>query len=504
MKQVVNFRTYLNGNNETATLDLIMTDLKKYFKKPQRLAPLGKSHHVAIHFQPTEETKSTVRAKTTILHRPLTTSGYVHICSLLKMETWEDVLNASNANIKYIIFHKIMHSYINKCFPIKQNTVYNNDKPWITPEIRNCIQKEHKLFVKRDPSWKCEQRKLRKFIKSAKLQFRSNMSAHIGEIGDRKWYKCVQKLLHNSSKSVLSQARLIEGFECKNDLEIANAINSHFASITDTETPLNRKNLSSFLPSTPSLLTISMESVFVRLKKLKIYKSTSPQSVPSAILRECAIELCYVLSHLLNSSFESGCVPDSWKQGYIAVIPKVNPVKSMNDLRPIAVTSNIAKIAEFFIHKELMMSITPHLSKLQFGVLPKKSTSHYLIRMLDFLLKSLDKKSTPAILTLLDCQKAFDMVDHNLIISRLIEMNVNGYVINWVTNFLSNRSNCVRIGKLMSSFIDLHFGVCSSNAYSNYHVQTWKYLGLLMMQQQQLLKQMGKTSLLQWSCRKLQ
>lgn len=177
-----------------------------------------------------------------------------------------------------------------------------------------------------------------------------------------------------------------------------------------------------------------------------------PQSIPSAILRECAIELCYVLSHLLNSSFESGVVPDSWKQGYIAVIPKVNPVKSTNDLRPIAVTSNIAKIAEFFIHKELMISITPHLSKLQFGVLPKKSTNHYLIRMLDFLLKSLDKKSTPAILTLLDCQKAFDMVDHNLIISRLIEIEVNGYVINWVTNFLSNRSNCVRIGKLMSSF----------------------------------------------------
>ncbi len=91
--------------------------------------------------------------------------------------------------------------------------------------------------------------------------------------------------------------------------------------------------------------------------------------------------------------------------------------------------------------------------------LPKRSTSQYLIRMLDFVLKSLDKKSTPAILTLLDCQKAFDMVYHNLITSRLIKLDVNWYVINWVKIFLSNRSKCVRIGKLMSSFLPMKRGL---------------------------------------------
>ncbi len=79
----------------------------------------------------------------------------------------------------------------------------------------------------------------------------------------------------------------------------------------------------------------------------------------------------------------------------------------------------VAAGAEYFIHKNLMTVISPLISSLQYGVLPKKSTSHYLTKMLDFLLKSLDKKSSPAILTLLDCQKAFDMVDHNIIIDQI-------------------------------------------------------------------------------------
>ncbi len=285
------------------------------------------------------------------------------------------------------------------------------------------------------------------------------MSTKLDGIGSRGWYQCVSKVLNGSPKSVLNQIRLIEGFEKMNDDEILNEVNSHFSKITDTNTPLDRKCLPCFLPAMENTIKVTMEDVYLRLKKLNIFKSTSPQSIPTVILKECAMELCYIISHLLNSSYESGCVPDSWKHGFIAILPKVPHLKSLNDLRPVAVTSNIAKLAEYYVHKQLMVSISPQISQFQFGVLPMRSTCHYLIKLLDFLLKNLDKKSTPAILTLLDCQKAFDMVDHTLIITRLVEMGINGFIVNWITNFLSNRYNCVRAGKALSKFLPMKRGL---------------------------------------------
>lgn len=459
LTQVVNFPTFYNGSGETETLDLIMTDMKKFYSKPQCLAPLGKSHHMAILMNPLEVIKSPLRKKTTVSYRPLSTQGYSRLMYLLKNETWEEVLNACNTNSKDMIWHNIMHVYINISFPIKEKTIYENDKPWITAEIRKCIRLKQKLFSKRDPQWKVQVRRILKLIKTAKLQFRSKLSDKFVRIGDQGWYKCVKNILGNAPKSVLNQIRLIEGFSEKNDIEIANTVNHHFSTITNTETPLHRKLLPCFLPSEENSIVVTMEEVYKRLRKLSIHKSTSPQSIPSAILQTCALELCYVISHILNSSYNSGCVPDSWRKGFIAVLPKVSHLTSLNDLRPVAVTSNIAKLAEYFVHKQLMNGIIPHISNSQFGVLPKRSTTHYLVNMIDFLLKSLDKKSTPAVLTMLDCQKAFDMVDHTIIINRLISLGINGYIINWITSFLSNRLNCVRVGKIMSKFLPMGRGL---------------------------------------------
>ncbi len=352
-----------------------------------------------------------------------------------------------------------MHYYINHCFPVREKNIYNNDKPWVTTEIHQSARRKRKLFAKNNIEWKNEEKRLRKLIRSAKQQFRNSMSDKLGKIGDRGWYNCVKKVLNGSPKSVLSSVKLIEGFGDMSDIEIINAINHHFSSITSTKTPLVRASLPSFLPPTHDPVRASMEEVCIQLNKLKINKSTSPQSIPSVILRECSVELCYVISHILNSSYETGCVPDSWRQGFIAVLPKVASIKSLGDLRPIAVTSNIAKLAEFFVHKQLIAALVPHISALQYGVIPKRSTNHYLVKMMNFVLSSLDKKSSPVALTLLDCQKAFDMVDHTIIINRLISMGINGYIVNWCINFLNNRSNCVRVGKLLSRFLPMTRGL---------------------------------------------
>lgn len=93
----------------------------------------------------------------------------------LKNETWEEVLNA-NTNSNDMIWHNIIYVYINISLPIKEKIIYENEKPWITAEIRKCIRLKQKLFSKRDPEWKVQVRRILKLIKTAKLQFRTKLS----------------------------------------------------------------------------------------------------------------------------------------------------------------------------------------------------------------------------------------------------------------------------------------------------------------------------------------
>jgi hypothetical protein len=270
-------------------------------------------------------------------------------------------------------------------------------------------------------------------------------------VGDRNWYKCVKSALDKKHTSLFNSIK-IEAMQKLPKSEQLSKINDHFAAITTSDDPLTRTKLPSFLPHPRPILELSHMEVYKELKRLNTNKSTIPLSIPSAILKECAMELCYVISHILNSSFESGEVPISWKTGYITALPKVSSVTNLGDLRPITVTSNIAKLAEKFINQHLVAKIIPQISKSQFGALPESSTTHYLVKLFDFLYKSLDKKSVPAVLTMFDCQKAFDVVDHSLMIRRFLELGVHEQVVNWLVSFLMGRRNCVRAEGNYSNF----------------------------------------------------
>jgi hypothetical protein len=262
----------------------------------------------------------------------------------------------------------------------------------------------------------------------------------------------VKKLTGAKSRSILTIASGIDDLSHEDDpLSILTQINNHFSSITNSKSSLNTQ-IPTYLPSQLPPINVNEIDVYKALKRLDSSKSNSPQAVPSRILKECAMELCYVISHLLNSSFESGEIPTSWKDGFITALPKVPSVTSLSQLRPITVTSNLAKIAEKFIYDDIYDKIASQIHPQQFGVLKKSSTAHYMIQLYDFLLKSIDKKPNPVVLSLIDCEKAYDLINHSILLQELIKIGINGNSTRWIHSFLSNRKNCTRENGIYSSF----------------------------------------------------
>ena len=161
------------------------------------------------------------------------------------------------------------------------------------------------------------------------------------------------------------------------------------------------------------------------------------------IVREFAYELSKPLFSILNCSFKEGVVPPHWKQAIVVPIPKTN-TPMWNQLRPVSLTDHFAKVTESFIIGWLMDDIECQIDGNQFGNRKNHSTSHYLVRLLDNLLSDAEKSKSISRVITTDFSKAFDRVNHNVAIPKLIQMGARPSIIPWICNFLHQRSQCVR------------------------------------------------------------
>ena len=164
------------------------------------------------------------------------------------------------------------------------------------------------------------------------------------------------------------------------------------------------------------------------------------------------------MTKILNASFQEGSVPPQWKRAVVVPIPKNNPPK-WNQLRPVSLTDHFAKVAESFITDWLMKDIDTQIDPEQFGNRKGRSTTHYLVKLVNNILKHAEHSKSLSRVIITDFSKAFDRVDHNIAIPKLLSMGARPSLIPWICSFLSNRSQCVRYQDTLSDWSILTGGV---------------------------------------------
>ena len=114
---------------------------------------------------------------------------------------------------------------------------------------------------------------------------------------------------------------------------------------------------------------------------------------------------------------------------------------------------------EHFVAEWIMSQIRHLVERKQFGSLAGLSTTHALLSFVHHLYKSTDQTNQCVRVLLLDFSKAFDRIDHYILINKMEEMAIDSVLIAWVRNFLTGRKQRVKIGKFVSSFEPVHGGV---------------------------------------------
>ena len=185
--------------------------------------------------------------------------------------------------------------------------------------------------------------------------------------------------------------------------------------------------------------------VFHKLSKAKKPNSLIPGDLPVKLVKEFIPELAKPITSIYNKITTSGEYPRQWVVEYQLAIPKASPPLSEDDTRNIASTSFFSKQYESFIGDWIFPYIERFLDPGQCGGLKGSSITHYLVKLLNFVHKHLDCKEPYAVLlALIDLEKAFNRVSHQLVIEDLADMQVPGWLLLILVSYLTNRSMFMR------------------------------------------------------------
>ena len=156
-------------------------------------------------------------------------------------------------------------------------------------------------------------------------------------------------------------------------------------------------------------------------------KASGPNSIPVKILKLLKNDLSLHLADIFNLSFSSGTFPSRLKIAKVIPIHKKDSKLLYSNYRPISLLSNIDKIIEKLMHKRLIMFLEQHkiLFSQQFGFRQNLSTNYALISLTETIRKALDDGDY-ACGIFVDLKKAFDMVDHNILIQKLQHYGIRG------------------------------------------------------------------------------
>ena len=206
----------------------------------------------------------------------------------------------------------------------------------------------------------------------------------------------------------------------------------------------------------PDELVIEPYMVERLLSRIAVRKSPGCDEIPNWFLHDFSVWLAEPVCCIFNTSVRQGVFPKQWKQANVVPVPKVKPPRNIeSDLRPISLTPTLSKLLESFIGRWIVGKILPSLDQKQFGAIKGRSTTHALIDMLHTWHSAQDQQKLARIL-FVDFAKAFDRVDHSIVISKLIALGLPGSVVKWFASFLANRQQRVKIGCAFSNWLQLN------------------------------------------------
>ncbi|MCP4460437.1 MAG: hypothetical protein GY816_20805, partial [Cytophagales bacterium] len=376
----------------------------------------------------------------------------------LKSVRWDNVLQC-DAETGWFRFKNILFHHMNLWIPTI--TITDRDQPpWFDCETYQlCLKKERLRAKFSETGLKEDYKKFSDCRKDFKELSDQKMISNFDAEDDP---ALISKKFWSHVKAMSKSTRIPDtinyhGRFRNNSLDQANLFNEFFeeqftaASKYDVDIDYARDHHND--------IDFSTSRIRIILKDINVNKAAGPDGIHGKVLKNCREGIVYPLSCLFKISYNMGQIPAEWKLAHVVPIHKKGSKTSVENYRPISLTSLVMKVFEKVVRDELLSKCHSKLNNNQHGFLPQKSCTTQMVEYIDSLTVSINDNVRTDVIYF-DFAKAFDSVNHDVMLMKLKhQYNIDGTLLKFIINYLKDRKQCVVIGGVKSGLKDVKSGV---------------------------------------------
>ena len=207
-------------------------------------------------------------------------------------------------------------------------------------------------------------------------------------------------------------------------------------------------------------VSTNVQEITKLVKDIKIHKSSAIENISSFVLKDAFMAIINQITYLFNIALSTGVFPRKWKVAQVIPLPKSGDPNDVNNLRPISLLTLPGKLLEKIIHKALSTYCeTNHLlNKDQGGYRKEHSTIDTVAKLTDDIFNAINLKET-TLATFIDFKKAFDTVDHKILLLKLKNLGISNLMYKLLTCYLTNRQQFILVNGVKSDTVRLTYGI---------------------------------------------
>ena len=382
----------------------------------------------------------------------------VNICKFMQQLEEYNIMFKEN-DIKdpqylYTHFIEFYCNTFNQCFPLKRVKPPKNNKSWYTYELKKLSSKKDSLYKKfiKNPSQyrkECYTKSRNAYTNAVKAAKRKYFSCKFQNLKGNisKTWKAINDVLQRHKSRVQQKVFQNDGNVLENAEDIAQHFNKYFINVGNNianackQSPYTHRHfLHGNFEQSAFFKPVNEKEIIDYALALKDGKAPGYDQIKSFVVKRVIHIICIPLCSIFNMCFETGQVPKELKLAKVIPIHKKGPADVFSNYRPISLLPLFSKIFEKCMYVRLQSHLDKHeiLYKKQFGFRAKHSTSHAL---LDFLLNSSKAIENKEIIVgiFLDFKKAFDSINHEILLDKLHFYGIRGVTLDLFRNYLLDR-----------------------------------------------------------------
>ena len=439
-------------------LDLVFSSTPMEVNSLNILEPIGMSDHCALFFLWT--------SCSTIHHSPPPRRNIwrIHPDQLRDAAREIDwsVPQGTDVNQAWSFLHSRLINLINTHAPISKGHRASRGPPWMDKELRLLMRKRKRLWDRFKLTTSSDDyaiyRNARNLCSKLKRSKRASFELALAEKSASS-----PKLLFSYMNKSLRAGGWIPSLRdstspnpLHDDSEKAEAFAVQYASVYDSDTPF----LMCYPKNAPIMQEVEFDTSTVEkiLSTLDASSSPGPDEIHPRVLKILAHYLAPPLTHIFQLSLEAGRLPEAWKTGYVKPIFKGGARDLPSNYRPVCLTSVVCKVMEKIVKQALQSHLAPIITSRQHGFQKGRSCITNLLTAREEWAKLVDSGKRLDVI-FVDFSKAFDKVSHGRLLFKLRSAGVEGKLMNWISNFLDDRTMRVRVNHTLSSPIVMSSGV---------------------------------------------